>query len=246
MEKRSESIHPVSLSALKVIVNQKGKKMSAFICTIYNQKGGSGKTTASVNLTGALGLLKKKVLLVDMDEQGTSTRWIAQSSDPSSFLGTPTNLAQMGGNFHKALRDQIDIYDFIIIDCPPAITSPIPSAALLISDLAILPVVPSPADLWAVIAAKDLAKNVQFRNPSLKVRVLLNMVQRQTSLARDAASVLDEDREIPLFKTMFGLRAAYRESQLLGATVHKVPRSKEAISEVDGLVMEVLQILMGQ
>jgi len=214
--------------------------MPAFICAIYNQKGGSGKTTTSVNLAGALGMRNKRVLLVDMDEQGTSTRWVAQSADPNSFLGTPTNLAQMGGNFHKALREQIDIYDYVIIDCPPAVTSPIPSAALLISDLAIMPVVPSPADLWAVLAAKDLARNAKIMNPSLKVRVLMNMVQRQTSLARDAISVLEEDTEIPLMNAMLGLRAAYRECQLLGATVHRVPRSKEAIAEVDSLVDEVL------
>ncbi len=216
--------------------------MPAFICTVYNQKGGSGKTTTSVNLAGSLGLRDKKVLLVDMDEQGTSTRWVAQSNDPASFMGTPTNLAQMGGNFHKALRGQLDFYDYVVIDCPPAITSPIPSAALLISDLAILPVVPSPADLWAVLAAKDLARNARIRNPSLKALVLMNMVQRQTSLARDAISVLEEDQEIPLLKTMLGLRAAYRESQLLGGTVHKVPRSKEAISEVDGLADEIMKI----
>jgi len=216
--------------------------MPAFICTVYNQKGGSGKTTTSVNLAGTLGLRNKRVLLVDMDDQGTSTRWVAQSNDPTSFLGTPTNLAQMGGNFHKALRDQIDIYDYVVIDCPPAIASPIPSAALLISDLAILPVVPSPADLWAVIAAKDLARNAQIRNPSLKAKVLVNMVQRQTSLARDAISVLEEDQDIPLFKSMLGLRTAYRESQLLGGTVHRVPRNKEAISEVDALVDEIMEI----
>lgn len=216
--------------------------MSAYICTVYNQKGGSGKTTTSVNLAGTLGLLGLKVLIVDMDEQGTTTRWIAQSTDPGSFLGTPTNLAKMGGNFTQALRNQIELYDYIIIDCPPAINSPIPSAALMISDLAILPVVPSPADLWAVIAAKELAKSVQFRNPALKARVLLNMFQRQTSLGRESMAVLEEDGEIPLFATSFGLRAAYRESQLVGSTVHKIPRSKEAVSEVEGLAAEVMQI----
>jgi len=220
--------------------------MVAKVITVFNQKGGCGKTTVSMQVAGALGLRGHRVLVVDMDEQGTATRWASQALDDEPFPAALSNLAAMGGKMHREIRSQIDNYDFIVIDCPPAVHSPSPSSAMLVSDLALIPVVPAPADMWAVVAAKQLAAHAQATNEGLRVRLVPNMVQRNTTLARDTLDVLSEDTEIPLTTSRLSSRAAYRECQLIGATVHKVPRARDAINEVEALVDEALSLLNGK
>jgi chromosome partitioning protein len=56
---------------------------------------------------------------------------------------------------HREVRNYIDKFDVIFIDCPPAMNSAAPTSAMLISDLALIPVVPSPGDIWAAEAAKN-------------------------------------------------------------------------------------------
>ncbi len=217
--------------------------MSAKIITVFNQKGGAGKTTVSVHLAGALGLRGAKILIVDMDEQNTATRWVGQADEEHPFPAAIMNLAALDGSMHKEVKKQIDRYDFIVIDCPPAVHSQAPMSALLISDLGIIPVVPSPADLWATVMAKELANKTRGLNDTLHVRVLANAVQRRTSLARDAIEILGEDEDIPLMRSMIGARSAFRECQAIGATVHRVPGAKEAIAEVEAMVDEALAII---
>lgn len=217
--------------------------MVAKVITVFNQKGGCGKTTVSMQVAGTLGRRDNRVLVIDMDEQGTATRWASQAMDDAPFPASLSNLAAMGGKMHREVRSQIENYDYIVIDCPPAVHSPSPSSAMLVSDLALIPVVPAPADMWAVVAAKQLATTAQATNESLKVRLVPNMVQKATTLARDTLDVLAEDDEIPLLHSWLGSRSAYRECQLIGSTVHKVPRAREAITEVDLLVNEVVRLL---
>jgi chromosome partitioning protein len=111
-----------------------------------------------------------------------------------------------------------------------------------VSDLAVIPVVPSPADIWAAVAAKKLAAHAQGTNPSLKVVAVFNMVQR-TAMAKGALDVMSEDENVPVLKSQLGLRSAYRECQVMGATVHSVPRAGAAVAEVEGLVDEILKVM---
>ena len=217
--------------------------MVAKVITLFNQKGGCGKTTMTIQIAGTLALRGFKTLVVDMDDQNTATRWASQAADGAPFPAAIMNLAAMGGKMHREIKNQIDNYDFIIIDCPPAALSPAPSSAMLISDLALIPIVPAPADMWASVAAKKLALTVQATNEGLQIRVLPNMVQKNTNLARDTLDVLAEDTEIPMLNARIASRSAFRECQLTGSTVHSLSKTSAATTEVDALTDEILHLL---
>lgn len=216
--------------------------MPAKIITVFNQKGGCGKTSIAMHIGGALGRRKKRVKIIDADPQNTATRWHAQASDDAPFPARIANLSGLGPALHRELRADLNNFDYIVVDCPPSVDSPVASSALLVSDLAVIPVVPSPADLWAAVAAKKLAAHAQANNPALKVVVAFNMVQR-TALAKGALEVLAEDSNVPVLKSHLGLRSAFRECQVMGTTVHAVPRAGAAVEEVEALVAEVIKLL---
>ena len=96
--------------------------------------------------------------------------------------------------------------------------------------------------LEATPASRKLAAHAQGTNPSLKVVAVFNMVQR-TAMAKGALDVMSEDENVPVLKSQLGLRSAYRECQVMGATVHSVPRAGAAVAEVEGLVDEILKVM---
>ena len=216
--------------------------LTAKIITVFNEKGGAGKTTVSVHIAGTLGKRGKRVKLTDIDPQNTSSRWIAQARDHKEFPARIANLSALGGNVHREMRHDMESFDYIVVDCPPSSESPAANSALTVSDLAVVPVVPSPNDLWAVATAKRLVTAAMHTNRDLRGVTVLNMVQR-TTLTAVAAEELGKDTSIPLLRTQLGLRSAYKECPLVGGTVHDIRRAKEAVSEVESMVDEILLAL---
>jgi chromosome partitioning protein len=217
--------------------------MTAKVITVFNQKGGCGKTTIAMSLAGAMAFRGYACLVVDMDPQGTAIRWASAAPEERGFPASVMSLAPMEGKMHREVKNHMEVYDAIFIDCPPAMSSAAPTSAMLVSDLALIPVVPSPADIWAAESAKKLAEAAQATNDSLIARVVANMVQRSTSLARDLMELLEEDKQFPLLKSSLASRAAFREAQIIGSTVHLVPRAKAAVDEVENMTDEILALM---
>lgn len=173
--------------------------MTAKIVTVYNQKGGSGKTTTSCNLAGVLGSRGYKTLLVDLDEQGTATLSVGAAPDGRPFPAAISNLSR-SPRPDREIAKFVDDYDVIVIDCPPAIRSNAPSVALLISDLALIPIGASGGNLWAVQEAKRLGLNAQTTNPDLLLRSIANMDQKVT-IVRQIFQAVPDDTEVPMLRT---------------------------------------------
>ena len=148
--------------------------MIAKIISVVNQKGGTGKTTLSTQIASAFSVLHgKKVLLVDADPQGTATRWATTAEEDQPFPAAVIGLGMAGKKLHVEVRKHINDYDVIIIDCPPSIDSETPQSALIISDLVIVPVIPSPPDLWATVGIKKLIGYVEPLNDQLQKLLIL-------------------------------------------------------------------------
>lgn len=217
--------------------------MPAKILVTANQKGGCGKTTVAMQLGGTLGRSGKRVLIVDADPQGTATRWAASASDEAPFPAHVAGLAAAGGKVHREIKKYLDSYDFILVDCPPAVESAVPQSALLIADVALVPIIPSPADLWAATGTRSLIERASDINPGLQARLVVNMLQSNTSMSHEVLEVL-EDFGIPLTDSKLHLRTAYRQAAVFGGTVHDLGRdAAKAVREVEALVQEILDLV---
>ena len=125
------------------------------VIAVCNQKGGSGKTTMAINLAGAFAAEDKRVLLLDLDPQGSALDWGSINPDTMAQvevaeIDRPQLLRQA-----RALRRE---YDVIVIDCPAKFADS-SSAAIRVADFVLVPVQPSPFDVWASDAVAGLIKS---------------------------------------------------------------------------------------
>ena len=215
--------------------------MTAKILTIANQKGGSGKTNLAMSLAGVFGRRGFTTVVVDGDTQGTATSWYASAPDDAPFPALVTNLAPAGKNFARAVRELISGYEVIIIDTPPNLTDPVLLQALALADLALVPMIPAPGDLWAAQPLMNVIAQTRATNPDLVLRVVPSMVQSTTSAADNLALL----PELGLDITASGLtqRVAFRQAIGLGITVLDL-KDEKAKAEINAIADEALTLMM--
>lgn len=222
-------------------------KAAAKVIIVGNQKGGCGKSLVSSALGCELARRisnnhNNRVLICDADPQGTSTEWSRISPSDTNLSLTVLNFSAYEEKIHREIQKQLSNYDFIIVDCPSSLFSLATQSALLIADLAVIPVAMAGGDLWASVGMKKLIAVAQTINPELKAVMLPNRVVR-TSLAKAIMSEL-ENFGIPLMTSRIFNRTAYQEAIIAGASVSDLGRAaKPAADEVAVLCDEVLTLL---
>jgi chromosome partitioning protein len=218
--------------------------MAAKIISITNQKGGAGKSTTTMLLAGGFAKKNLRVFVADADKQRTATRWAKEAPENSPF---PANVYPMGdyeATIHREIRKVINSYDVILVDCPPALESPIPQSALQVSDLALIPMIPSPPDIWAAAGIENLVKRAAITNPTLQARILVNMAQDRTMLSRKVEELL-EAFGIPLLRHRLIQREVYRHTAGFGLTIYGMTGDTAQVAqrEVTAITKEVLTVL---
>ena len=103
---------------------------------------------------------------------------------PASVVGLSAATAKV----HSEVKKFVDDYQYILIDCPPAADSPVPQSALLVADLAIVPLIPPPLDVWAAVAIRKVIENVHDLNASLTARLVITSTNRILHWRRSAGS----------------------------------------------------------
>lgn len=208
------------------------------VIAVLNQKGGSGKTTIATHLARALQLQGSSVLLVDSDKQGSARDWSAvNESNPVTVIGLdrPTLDRDL-----KNISDK----DFVVIDGSPQATD-LAVSAIKAADFVLIPVQPSPYDIWATSDLVDLVKQrIEMTDNKLKSAFVVSRAIKNTRIGGEVSEVLTE-YGLPVLDAKIVQRIAYPNSAAIGKTVFETEsKSSDAVAEMNALATEVKSYLV--
>lgn len=208
--------------------------MLARVITIAQQKGGAGKTTMAAHLAVELAARGRvRVAVIDIDPQGSLAQWYQVRESRLGAKRTGLTLAQISGwRVESEIGRLRQSHDLILIDSPPHAELEA-RTAIRAADLVVVPLQPSPMDIWATSATIQVCK--QERVP---VKMVLNRVPPTARITEAIAGEM-----VGLAASRFGNRVAYAGSLMQGLGVTESDPSSIAAEEVRALAREIMQYL---
>lgn len=207
------------------------------VIAVVGNKGGAGKTTLSINI--ASGMQRRcSTVLLDADPQRSSFQWreLAEREDLVEVVDAVDDVVETVNQYR-------DRYECVMIDCPPSVQSEQTRHALTCSDIAVIPVLPSPLDLWATVHVEQEIEWARSVNPGIKGLVVVNQLESRTVLSRLIHEALQEIA-LPVAKTAIARRMAFRNAMLQGCSVLDAGAvANEAAEDINQLVEEVVDYI---
>jgi len=207
------------------------------IIGVLNQKGGVGKTTISVNLAASLARSGARVLLIDADPQGSSLDWAAaRDGDPLfSVVGFPRP------TIHKEIVQLGQGYDHIVIDGPPRVTD-LARSAIMAADLVLIPVQPSPYDIWAADEVVKLIDEARIYKENIKSVFVVNRKITNTAIGRDVGEALSA-YPVPVLAATVTQRVVFAEAAAQGKSIFEIDADGSAAREIDAVKTELMEFI---
>lgn len=204
---------------------------------VLHGKGGVGKSTVAVNLARSLQLTGLEVVIIDCDAQGTSQSWKASRKDEETLP------AVFGVNKSSALKSDVkrlkDSFHVAVID-GGAHLNKMHASIIKTSDLALIPVQPSPADIWPTEQIVDLIKQRQEVAGEPKAAFVISRRKVGSRLGKGVQDVL-ERFELPVWEGTCD-RVVYAQAMGQGKSVVEMSDDKAA-AEINTLTQNVVRAL---
>lgn len=213
------------------------------IISLVNQKGGVSKSTLAASIAWELHARGFRTLLVDADPQQTVCD--AGAAAASNGISAPT-IIQMKANLHKP--EQIprlsENFDHVIIDTPGR-SGDVQNSALMASDVALIPIGQSAAELWALSPTLDVVKKAtelkEMLGHELRSVVVVTRKAPRTSLGKAVRKTLT-DSGLQLLKTETTQRVSWQECLGAGQGVAQYAPRDPAAAELRAIVDELLTL----
>jgi chromosome partitioning protein len=209
--------------------------MAGTVITIAQQKGGAGKTTLAAHLAIAWAGQGRNVALVDIDPQGSLAAWHALRTERLGDGKTGLDFAAITGwrtaaEVERRARD----HDIVVIDSPPHAETEA-KLAIRAAHLVVMPVQPSPMDVWATQPTLDLA-----RQERVKVLLVLNRVPSRANLTEAMLAKL-ADLGAAVADSRIGNRVALATSLVEGLGITEAAPSSRAAEEIVAAAEEIMR-----
>jgi chromosome partitioning protein len=208
------------------------------IIAVLNPKGGCGKTTIAINLAHSFKNKGYKVMVVDSDVQGSARDW---SEENKGSIISVIGLDRI--SLEADLESVKNGYDIIIIDGASQV-SLLTAVVIKVSDFILIPVQPSPFDLWAVKELVNLIKERRMiADNKPEACFVISLARKNTKFNKEIEEPLKEF-QFELLKSRVIMREKYKTCMSEGGTVY-FPFVKEAAEEIDNIRNEIIEVLDG-
>jgi chromosome partitioning protein len=204
------------------------------VITIAQQKGGAGKTTLAAHLALTWAASGRRVAVIDIDPQASLSTWFGLRRARLGAAATGIEIASITGwRVTAEVERQMRSHDIVLVDSPPHAETEA-RIALRAASLVLVPVQPSPMDLWATRPTLDLAKAEH-----VPVLLVLNRVPPRSRLTDMVVAELNA-LGVALARTQIGNRVALAASLAEGKGIHEAAPGTPAAREIAALAEEVL------